>query len=92
MEAAPKVTERGGSAATVTKVGNPTSLSRMPKYGWLAIKGSSGIVLDRENVTFWVYDEKDRVVGTVTLGATGVTLSGPRGKNSKTVSWDDLNE
>ena len=65
----------------------------MPKYAWLKVEGNSGIVLDRGNVTLKVWDDEgERVVGNVTLGTTGVTLAGAKGKNSRTVRWDELNE
>ena len=65
----------------------------MAKYAWLNVKGSSGIVLDNGNVTFKVWDEEGKkVVGNVTLGTGGVTLSGVRGRNARTVSWDELNK
>ena len=65
----------------------------MTKYASLNIKGSSGIVLDNGNVIFKVWDEEgEKVVGNVTLGTGGVTLSGARGRNARTVSWDELNK
>ena len=53
------------------------------------VKGDYGVRLGHGNITIDVWDKKDRKVGTVTIGQSGVQVKGKTRRKPMQIKWDD---
>jgi hypothetical protein len=62
-----------------------------PRYAHVHVEGNWGIRLGNRSIRIEVWDKDDRKIGMVSVGKTGVEVSG-KGRGTPTVvKWDDLN-
>jgi hypothetical protein len=61
------------------------------RYAHVHVDGDWGIRLGKGNITIEIWDKKDRRVGTVSIGSSGVQVRGKTRRKPFEISWDDLN-
>jgi hypothetical protein len=62
-----------------------------PRYAHVHVEGDWGIRLGKGNITIEVWDKKDRKVGTISIGSSGVRVQGKTRRKPAEIMWDDLN-
>ncbi len=62
-----------------------------PRYAHVHVEGDWGIRLGKGKISIEVWGKKDRTVGTVTIGQSGVRVRGKTRRKPTEVNWDDLN-
>jgi hypothetical protein len=55
------------------------------------VKGDYGVRLGHGDITIDVWDKKDRKVGSVTIGQSGVQVKGKTHRKPALIKWDDSN-
>ena len=62
-----------------------------PRYAHVHVEGDWGIRLGKGTITIEVWDKKDRQVGTVSTGSSGVRGRGKTRRKPTEIRWDELN-
>jgi hypothetical protein len=63
-----------------------------PRYAHVHVEGDWGIRLGKGNITIEVWDRKDRKVGIVSIGSSGIRIRGKTRRKPTENGCDELNK